>query len=86
MSQPIDPDLCAAIREVLAECDNRPLLPGALLTYCRPSLRVPATPADLQRHLLHLESRGELRRHANPDAPEILSWSLTDAGRLRAQN
>ena len=82
---PIDPDLCAAIRAVLTECDNRPLLPGALLTYCRPSLRVPASLGDLQRHLLHLEERGEVRRHANPDAPEILSWSLTDAGRNRAK-
>lgn len=80
----IDPDLCAAIRAVLADAGNRPLLPAALLTYCRPHLRVPHTLADVQAHLLRMEERGETRRHANPDAPEILSWSLTEAGALRA--
>lgn len=86
MSHPIDPDLCAAIRQTLSECGGRPLLPGALHTYCRDLVRVPHILADLQAHLLHLEGRGELRRHANPDAPEILSWSLTPAGRLRAED
>jgi len=80
----IDPDLCDAIRATLSECGGRPLLPAALLTYCRPNLRVPHTVADVQAHLLRLEERGEVERHANPDCPEILSWSLTEAGRLRA--
>jgi hypothetical protein len=80
----IDPDLCAAIRSVLSECVGRPLLPAALLTYCRPSLRVPHTLADVQSHLLRMEERGEVTRHANPDDPSILSWSLTEAGSLRA--
>jgi len=80
----IDPDLCDAVRSTLSECGGRPLAPGALLVYCRPLVRVPHTQADVQAHLLHLEARGEVQRHANPDCPEILSWSLTEAGRLRA--
>jgi hypothetical protein len=78
----IDPELCNAIRQVLASCGNRALLPSPLLTFVRPYITVPHTLADVQRHLLHLESRGDVRRHANPDNPEILSWSLTEAGHM----
>ena len=69
----IDPKLCDAIRSVLAECDGRPLLPSALLVYARPLVTTPVTASDLQGHLLDLESRGEVRRHANRDDATILS-------------
>ena len=79
----IDPKLCDAIRSTLFECDGKPLLPNALLTYVRPQVATPVVASDLWAHLLHLEGRGEVRRHANPDNPNILSWSLTDAGKSR---
>ena len=81
----IDPELCNAIRHVLATCGKRALLPAPILTFVRPYITVPHTLADVQQHLNHLESRGDVRRHANPDAPEILSWSITEAGSMLAQ-
>ena len=81
----IDPALCNAIRSTLYECDGRDLLPNALLIYVRPRVVTPVIASDLWAHLLYLEERGEVLRHANRDNPEILSWSLTTAGINRAR-
>ena len=81
----IEPTLCNAIRDTLASCGSRPLLPSALLVYARPQVIFPVLLGDIQGHLLHLEERGEVQRHANRDNAEILSWSLTEAGRARTR-
>ena len=81
----IEPAICDAIRSTLYTCDGRPLLSSALLTYVRPLVTIPMVASDLQAHLLHLEERGEVQRHANPDNHTILSWSLTSAGKTRVK-
>lgn len=79
----IDPELCKAIGIVLHEANGRPMSARALTMFVSPYVRVPATAADVQSHLVHLEDRGDVRRHADPDAPSQLTYSLTDAGKLR---
>ena len=79
----VDPELCRAIGTVLHEAGGRPCTARAISTFVRPYVRTTASVLDVHSHLLHLENRGDVRRHADPDEPEILSWSLTDAGKLR---
>ncbi len=79
----IDPELCRAIGTVLFEANDRPLTPRALSTFVRNYVRTPATVADVQAALVHLETRGDVRRIADQDAPEILSYVLTPAGKVR---
>ena len=79
----VDPELCRAIGTVLHESDGRPCTARALTSYVYRYIRTPATVADVQGALNHLETRGDVRRHADPDDPTILSWTLTDAGKLR---
>jgi hypothetical protein len=82
----IDPELCHAIGTVLVEAGDRPLTVRALHSFVRPYLRVSADVADVARHVAHLEGRGDLRRHADPDDPETLAYTLTQAGRTRFAN
>jgi len=80
----IDPDICNAIGTVLAETDNhQPPTARTLHLWAQPYPRTPASVADVQRHVNHLEARGDIQRHADPDNPTILSYSLTEAGRRR---
>ena len=79
----IDRELVQAIGTVLITCDGRPASTRAIATFVRPYVRTPASVLDVHSNLLHLETRGDVRRHADPDEPEILSWSLTAAGKLR---
>jgi hypothetical protein len=79
----IDRDLCQAIGTVLQESSDRALTPRMLSTFVRPYVRVPATVSDVQAVLVHLETRGDVRRIADPDDPEILSYVLTPAGKVR---
>lgn len=78
-----DPELCRAVGTVLAESAGRALTVRQLSTYVRPYVRVPAGVDDVQRAVAHLETRGEVRRIADPDDPTLLSWTLTEAGRTR---
>jgi hypothetical protein len=78
----VDPELVNAIGTVLSESD-RPIGVRPIAIFIRPYVRCAAAVSDVQSHLLHLESRGDVRRHADPDEPSILSWSLTEAGKLR---
>lgn len=79
----IDPELCRAVGTVLHEANNKPLTPRALSTYVRNYVRTPATVTDVQTALVHLETRGDVRRIADPDDPALLSYVLTDAGKVR---
>lgn len=80
----IDPDLCRAIGTVLLECEGH-TKPSArtLSVWVKPYVRTPATVSDVQKHLQHLEGRGDIVRHADPDNPALLSYSLTAGGKSR---
>lgn len=78
-----DPELCRAVGTVLAESAGRALTVRQLSTYVRPYVRVPAGVDDVQRAVTHLETRGEVRRIADPDDPTLLSWTLTESGATR---
>ena len=80
---PEDPALCRAIGTVLAESAGRALTVRQLSVYVRPYVRVPAGVDEVQRAVVHLETRGDLRRIADPDDPSLLSWTLTESGQVR---
>jgi len=80
---PADPELSRAIGTVLAESAGRALTVRQLSVYVRPYVRVPAGVDDVQRAVVHLETRGDLRRLADPDDPTLLSWALTESGQAR---
>jgi hypothetical protein len=82
----IDPALCCAIGTVLFETGGRAVTARAITTFITPYVRVAATVADVSAALFHLEQRGDVRRIADPDEPSILSWTLTDAGKIRFPN
>ena len=78
-----NPEICEAIRAVLHECRDRPLMETSLLTYVRPKVSAPVILADVKSHLAFLEGRGEVAQigsHDNPSAS--VSWTLTKKGRL----
>jgi hypothetical protein len=81
----IDPELCQAIGIVLHE-SPAPVKTRIIALFVRSYVRTPAMVPDVDVHLHHLEARGDVRRHADPDNPTILSWSLTDAGKQRFQD
>jgi len=82
----IDPELCRAIGTVLITCDGRAVTPRAIASFVKRYVRTHASVDDVNVTLLHLETRGEVRRVADPDDPEQLSWCLTDAGKRRFAN
>jgi len=83
MPSNIDPTLCDAIRNLLFEMDTRPLLASVIWIHVRDKMIIPTTQSDVQVHLLHLESQGEVTRIANRDNKAIVSWTLTKEGRVR---
>ncbi|MCK9468154.1 MAG: hypothetical protein M0Q49_01950 [Porticoccaceae bacterium] len=80
MGKRVDAELCRAIGTVLAESGGRALTVRQLAIYVAPFVRVAASVADCQGAVAHLERRGDLRRLADPDDPELLSYLLTPAG------
>ena len=78
-----DPELCRAVGTVLAESAGHALTVRQLAVYVRPYVRVPSGVDDVQSAVVHLETRGEVRRIADPDDASLLSWTLTEAGRTR---
>ena len=84
MPSNIDPTLCDAIRNLLFEMDTRPLLASVIWIHVRDKMIIPTTQSDVQTHLSFLESRGEVTKIANRDNPTIVSWTLTQVGRVRA--
>lgn len=82
-SLPVDPELCRAVGTILAESAGRALTVRQLSTYVGPYVRTPAGVDDVQRVVLHLEARGDVRRLADPDNPAFLFWTLTDSGKTR---
>ena len=77
----IDPDLSQAIIKVLQECAGKPLSVRALSVYVNGYTRVAAVPADVQRHIDELETRGYVVRTANRFNPALLEWSITHSGK-----
>jgi len=78
----IDTKISNAIVQVLQECNGRALGVRALATYINPSLAVPASAEDVQRHVADLEGKGYVERVAHPLNANELTYRITESGKL----
>ena len=79
----IDPYICDAIRIALYECRTRGVSTSAFVSHLKDKIVSPITLPVIEQHLNFLEKRREIAQVQNRDNPSKISWTLTEAGRIR---